>query len=332
MKNTAFDRSKRIIIIGIIVVIVAGLFLALFLWEKNRSEYNGDVPDDLTDSFLEHNGKSYELRNHIETVLVIGVDKFSDSIDQSSYNNDQQADFLMLLVIDNEQKTCSALHLNRDTMTDVTVLGVGGTAVGTVNQQIALSHTYGSGGEDSCENTVDAVSKLLCGVKIDHYVSLTMDAVQILNDMVGGVTVTVLDDLSSMDEELKQGETVNLMGEQALIYVRNRYGLNDSSNASRMERQQQYLKALYLKTLEYVEDHDSFSTEAEIRLSNHMISDCNLTQMDSIFDDVVEYDVSNFYSLEGELTVGEKFMEFYPDENAKKELIISLFCKEDQKQ
>ena len=41
--------------------------------------------------------------------------------------------------------------------------------------QLALAHTYGSGEEDSCENTVLAVENLLYGVGIDHYVSLTMD-------------------------------------------------------------------------------------------------------------------------------------------------------------
>ena len=34
----------------------------------------------------------------------------------------------------------------------------------------------------------------LMDVKIDHYISLTMDSVAVMNDLVGGVEVTVLDD------------------------------------------------------------------------------------------------------------------------------------------
>lgn len=333
MRKTAIDGfrfGRKALLVGLVVLALVGSFVALFLWEKNQSYFSGVGSTGKNDVFLEHDGISYRKRNHTETVLVIGLDKFSDDTDQSSYNNDQQADFLMLLMIDHEQKTCTALHLNRDTMADVTVLGVGGKPIGTVNQQLALAHTYGSGGEDSCENTVKAVSALLYGLPIDHYVSMTMDAVQILNDLVGGVTVRVLDDMTDFDPALKKDETVTLKGEQSLIYVRNRYGLEDSSNAHRMERQRQYLQELFLQTVRYIEKNESFSSEAKILLSDCMISNCTLTQMDAVFEDVVAYGIESFHSLEGENVVGEKFMEFYPNEDAAKELIIDLLCEESE--
>ena len=85
-------------------------------------------------------------------------------------------------------------------MTQIRILGVTGEPAGTFTGQLALAHTYGSGEEDSCENTVLAVSNLLYGMEIDHYVSLTMDGVALLNDLVGGVTVEVLDDFSGIDD------------------------------------------------------------------------------------------------------------------------------------
>ena len=42
---------------------------------------------------------------------------------------------------------------------------------------------------------------------------------------------------------------MTLQGEQALRYVRTRYGLEDSTNSTRMARQQQYINALYAKAL-----------------------------------------------------------------------------------
>mgnify|MGYP000585160404 FL=1 len=68
-----------------------------------------------------------------------------------------------------------------------------------------------------------------------------MDAVPILNDLLGGVEVTVLDDFSGIDDTLIKGETVTLHGDHALTYVRERYGLEDSSNSTRMVRQRQYM-------------------------------------------------------------------------------------------
>lgn len=73
---------------------------------------------------------------------------------------------------------------------------------------------------------------------------MTMGAVPYINDLVGGVPVTVLDDFSGIDDSLVEGETITLKGEQALHYVRIRGGLEDSSNLNRMKRQQQYLESM----------------------------------------------------------------------------------------
>ena len=57
-----------------------------------------------------------------------------------------------------------------------------------------------------------AVSNLLFGIEINHYLSFTMDAVALVNDLVGGVQVEVLDDLTFLDPALRKGETVTLKG------------------------------------------------------------------------------------------------------------------------
>lgn len=193
-----------------------------------------------------YNGGWYARRNDLETVLLMGLDKYAET-EESNYLNNEQSDFLMLLVINKETGACTPIQLNRDTMTKIQILGVRGDVAGTFTGQLALAHTYGSGERDSCLNTAEAVSNLLYGVGIDHYISITMDGVAILNDLVGGVEVEVMDDFSSIDSTLVQGETVTLMGNHALTYVRTRGGLEDSSNLRRMERQRQYLIALQKK-------------------------------------------------------------------------------------
>ena len=166
------------------------LLLGILLWEKLHSDFSVSSDWEMA-GLLEHEGALYRLRDDVKTLLVIGVDKFSEAATGGSYNNDQCADFLLLLVMDHTAKRCSVLQISRDTVTDVTVLGIGGKKTGTVRQQIALSHTYGSGDDDSCRNTARAVSALLGGISVDAYVCLTMDAVGIINEYLVVKSVVV---------------------------------------------------------------------------------------------------------------------------------------------
>ena len=138
---------------------------------------------------IERNGVSYFPRQDITVVLVMGIDQFGPVADSEAYSNRGAADMMMLLIFDEAKEVCNVLHLNRDTMVTMPVLGIGGREAGTYFGQIALSHTYGSGLEDSCENARNTVSDFLYGIQIDHYVAMHMDAIGILNDSVGGVTL-----------------------------------------------------------------------------------------------------------------------------------------------
>ena len=197
-KRNGKRKLMRYLSIALLIIfLLTGAFLLLELWEKRQGNFPEQEPQDTA---IEYNGDKYVINESVESFLIMGLDKFEDAIDNESYNNNQQADFLMLLVFDNEEKKCTAIHLNRDTMVDMNILGVAGQKVGTVYTQLALAHTYGNGKDVSCRNTADAVSGLLNGVKVNHYLSITMDAVPVLNDLLGGVEVTVLDDFTGIDD------------------------------------------------------------------------------------------------------------------------------------
>lgn len=322
--NTKRYILKITAILLLIVLLLSAALLLIDYWEKRQ----GFFPTQETGSsgsVLQYEGKDYVLKDNIETVLIMGLDKFGDAVDNSAYTNDQQADFLLLLVLDNENKTCTALQINRDTMAEMSVLGVAGQKIDTVTKQIALSHTYGNGKEISCHNTAEAVSKLLLGTRVKHYISLTMDAVSAINDLAGGVEVTVNDDFTGIDDTLIKGETVTLLGEHALNFVRTRYGLEDSSNSTRMERQRQYLNALYSKVLQCVQQDDGFIVEASLKTADYIVSDRSVNQLQELFRKISEYQFETIRSLEGRSVVGEQFIEFYPDEASLTKTVIELF-------
>lgn len=322
-------NDKRKLMRGLAVALLAvflltGAFLLLELWEKRQSIF----PEQKTENTVyEYNGVEYVKNEDVESFLILGLDKFEDAINNDSYNNDQRADFLMLLVFDNSEKKFTAVHLNRDTMVNMNVLGVAGQKIGTVNKQLALAHTYGNGRDVSCRNTADAVSELLNGVKVNHYLSITMDAVPILNDLLGGVEVTVLDDFSGIDDTLIKGETVTLHGDHALTYVRERYGLEDSSNSTRMVRQRQYMTAVYDKAMLKIENDDNFVIEASSKLADYIVSDRSVNQLQEIAKKLSQYKFTEIETLEGESVVKDGLMEFRPDADLIDKIVFELFYK-----
>lgn len=270
-------------------------------------------------------GQLYTLKNGLKTVLIMGIDDM-EVLDTERVRNSSQADFLLLAILDPGTSTCTMLQINRDTMTDVPVLSAFGDYMGIEYEQIALAHTYGNGREVSAENTVTAVSRFLYGVPIDNYIALTMGAVPVLNDTAGGVTVTVEDDFTGVDDTLVRGETVTLMGEHALLFVRSRYAMaEDSTNLRRMERQQQYIAALLDQLRERARSSDTFLAELYLKLSDHMIADCGLEELLEYAAAFSDYAFAGIVTPQGEIGRGDRFVEFYPDDAALRELVIDLF-------
>ena len=318
------NLALKIIAVFLCVAIIAVTSLILInIWEKKQLEFKGDGFATATDT-VEYNGQKYTLKENVETLLILGLDKTAQ-ISEDSYNNEMQADFLLLLVIDNDNSECKAIHINRDTIVEMNILGVAGDKVGTTTKQIALSHTYGNGREVSCRNTANAVSKLLMNIKIDHYVSVTMDSVPVINDLVGGVELEVLEDFSEFDKALVKGNTVKLEGQQALTYIRTRYGLDDPSNSTRMIRQKQYIKALYEKAVSAKKADKNFISKVSLKLSNSFVSDCSANKLEAYFKKASEYTFKEILSFKGENKMGEEFIEFYPTEDSLKEIVINAF-------
>ena len=325
MIDTQKKKIIGYILLSFFVLVIRASLLLMYFWEEENSEFGADSDFKMANT-IEYKGKRYKLRDDVQTLLIAGVDKFEDAPAADSYNNDKCADFLVLLVIDRKARTYSTIYLNRDTITDVTVLGVGGKKVGTVKQQLSLAHTYGSGGEDSARNTARAVSAIFGGLRIDRFMTLTMDAVAVLNDAVGGVTLTIQEDLTAADPSFIQGETVTLRGEQALRFVRARGALEDSSNTSRMERQKLYLDALYGQMIAKFKEDDAFSSDVILDLTKFMSTNCSSGELERMMDAFEVIDRAKSYSLTGEYQIGE-YAEFYPNEDSVKEILVHLFYK-----
>lgn len=314
--------TKYIVIVLLCIFVVAAALLVVSIWERGQGKFPAT---DEESNLISFNGKDYLKKEGIESFLVLGIDKFDEG---SGTEEAYQADFLLLLVFDNNEKKCSAIQINRDTMANVNRLDISGNKIESVRKQIALAYNYvyDSSGKISCRNTADSVSDLLHGVKIDHYVSLTMESVSKINDLVGGVEVEILDDFTGIDNTLVRGETVKLVGDQALTYVRTRKGLDDATNAARMKRQEQYLNALEKKLEECSDNDPDFILKAVDEVGQYIVYDSTEYRMKEIADKFREYDFMGICEIEGENSVVDGYMEFYPDEDSILKIVTEKFC------
>lgn len=321
------ERRKILRAVAIILAVAAVIAIGLCViknWEDSRSS-NVTLPTaQIVDDNITVDGVEYAKKKNIETLLVLGLDKYDGEIAADSYSNDRQSDFLMLFVFDHTEGTYSALHINRDTMAEIDVLGIDNQKVSSVTKQLALAHTYGDGKNVSCKNAVRSVSRILNNIEIEHYLSVTMDAVPVINDRVGGVEVTVLDDFSGIDDTLIKDETVTLYGDHALTYVRTRYGMDDSTNSTRMVRQRQYLESLFATAKTAAQQDEDFIIETTIEMSDYLVSDYTIEQLQDLLTCLSEYDFVEIKTIDGDNIIGEDYIEFYPNEDSVEEVILEL--------
>lgn len=307
-----------------------------FLVSRNDTEE--DFDEELykdSDGIVQINGKGYTYNQKIETWLFIGTDASGQEDAEGEEYRGSMADFLLLAVIDKTNKTYGFIQLNRDTITEVRLLQTDGTGFASADIQLCTAHWYGGNPQQSCENTVEAVSKLLGGVTINGYYSLGMEEIPTLNHAVGGVEVTVIGDFSKSDPTLKEGETVLLSDEQAYSYIHNRFDVADETNTQRMERQNQYMKALFDKVHETFKQDPKFLNSLYEQLEDRAVTNTKGRDVSRIISRMADSENKGIYQIEGEIGIGQRLgdgldhVEFYADEESIEKVLMELYHLEE---
>lgn len=272
---------------------------------------------------IKYKGRVYVPKTDVQTILLMGIDH--DDVNQSNGNlYSGQADALALLVIDRKEETYHLLPINRNTMCDVNVLSLGGEVVETRTMAICLSHSYGNGGADSCENTVAAVSRLLLNIPIDSYAALYMNGLPIINDAVGGVTVTIEDDFSQADPSLVMGQEITLTGQQAYNYLRGRMQVGEGLHEDRMRRQQTYVEAYISAAKEKIRSDKSFAATLYQQLQPYLVADLTGKDVNTLAELMSSYQNGGFAALTGESRIVDNHQQFLPDEDSIYTTVLDL--------
>ena len=276
-------------------------------------------------SVITWNGVTYTSKQRVEAYLLMGIDVTGPVVSSPGNYNGGQADAQFLLVLDNEAQTWQMLRLNRDSMVDVPVLDLRGNVIGYERQQLALAHAYGDGTNNSCQNTVDAVSLLLGGQPIDGYAALNMDGIAPFNDAIGGVTVTITSDFTAVDPTLVEGETITLKGQQAMEFVRTRKDVDDQTNLARMERQRIYLEAMKPQLLSLSDQEMLQAVEA---VSDYLVSNIDSQTILELAKKAKSYQEMPELTIDGTNTIEDEHVAYILDEDSLQRVILELFYEE----
>jgi len=271
-------------------------------------------------------GVEYFPRQDITVLMVLGIDQYGKVESSGYYRNKGSADSVMLLIFDEATEECTVLYLNRDTMLTMDVLGVRGEYAGTTYGQLALAHTYGNGLEDSCVNMKNTLMNFLHGMTIDYYVAMNMDAIPILNDAVGGVTVNVTDDFSKVNPSITMGE-LTLKGDQVIDYVRTRKDVGDQKNVTRMARQREYVDGFLLALDEKEHEDIDFAARLYDQLAPYIVTDCSVETLSKIISHYLDYKLLGAITPEGDNRIEEGHYAFYTDEEKLDALCVELFYR-----
>ena len=309
-----------LILLALVIVI---LYSGLQILESTVLQNTEKPAQVTTTKTISRNGIEYFPRQDVTVMMVLGIDQMGPVTSSNYHRNNGAADSIMLLVFDENARDCTVLYLNRDTMLNMDVLGVRGEYAGTAYGQLALAHTYGTGLEDSCQNVKNTLMKYIHGLTIDYYVAMNMDAIPILNDAVGGVTVTVVDDFSKVNPTITMGE-LTLRGDQVIDYVRTRKDVGDQKNVTRMERQKEYVNG-FLKALVEKEQGDiEFLVRMYEQVAPYIVTDCSVTTLSNMLDRYAQFDLKEVVTPEGENRIEDGHYAFYVDEEKLDELIVRL--------
>lgn len=333
-------KKETIFQIGGIIVAAAAFVCAMLALGKMISKKT-TVESDTTTYTVQHQkapsllyeGRNYRMREDMEVIVIMGIDDRKDIGTSNTYVNNSQADVLYVYAIDHANKSFQAFQINRDTFTGVQTYTVDGKKSDIVNMQICLAHGYGKTEEGRCDNTVEAVSALLFDIPIDHYISLNMSAIPVLNDQVGGVTLTIPAGLEGEDPAFKEGATITLTGEQAEKFVRARFNLEDDNNASRMQRQELFLSAWKQQADAKMSADSGFSLSLVFALSDYMVSDMTANALSDLANQLQEYEDLGTIKTVGdtfEPGEGREFREFHVDMDDLQRKVIAVFYEEVQ--
>ena len=221
----------KVLLTCFLLFIIAGLAFAVFTFYKlnQLGTSINEGSEERQPSNLRQEDVNVDKKDPI-SIALFGVDS-----DESRDGLGERSDSIMILSVNPNNDKTVMISIPRDTRTEI----VGNDSVEKIN------HAYAYGGPQMARDSIEN----LMNVPIDHYVSINMDGLKDLIDIVGGVTVVSNSTFEVKGNSYVEGLPYDMDGEEALAFTRSRYQEGSGGDFGRQERQQLVVEALGDKLL-----------------------------------------------------------------------------------
>ncbi|MET8827719.1 LCP family protein [Streptomyces sp. NPDC004610] len=187
-------------------------------------------------------------------ILLIGSDARDSEENQElggareTFGAAPLADVQMLLHLSADRTNMSVISMPRDTLVEIPKCTDpdDGTVYPASDGRVMTNRSLGHGGPGCAVATWQE----LTGIHIDHFMMVDFAGVVSMADAIGGVPVCVDANILSRTSDgkgsglkLEKGTTA-IQGEQALEWLRTRYGFEDGSDLARAKAQHMYMNSM----------------------------------------------------------------------------------------
>lgn len=221
----------KILFMSFLLVIIAGVTFAGFTFYKlnQLGATINDGAEERQPSKLRREDVNVDDKDPI-SIALFGIDS-----DETREGLGERSDSIIILSVNPNTNKTVMVSIPRDTRAEI----VGNDSVEKIN------HAYAYGGPQMAKDSIEN----LMNVPIDHYVSINMDGLKDLIDIVGGVTVVSNSTFEVKGNSYVEGLPYDMYGEEALAFIRSRYENGSGGDFGRQERQQLVIEALGDKLL-----------------------------------------------------------------------------------
>lgn len=325
--NDGTASNNKGVMIGSIIMIVGVLMIGVSLVVRhiNQTNQQYDVKDDTTEeqfqSEITEDGVTYHYNYNSYNILLMGIDTSENR--ETAWGG--QSDTMLLLSMDKKDNTLRIINIPRDTMAKVDVYDQDGNYQSTKILQITLQHAYGDGGVSSNVHAVKAVRRLFHQIPIDGYCSITMDGIAAINDSVGGVTITLEDEIPAFSD-YQVGDEILLLGNDAQTYLRYRDTSRSGSSLERVARQNDYMQKLLAGMKKEIAGNSNYAVSLYDELGDEVVTNLSITQLTDLQNIIADdgYD-GTIQTLAGEMVSTDLYDEYHVDEDALDQMILDVF-------
>lgn len=313
--------------------------------QRMRNEYEQKLQQTIPwqDGWVTYGDIVYEYKEECLNFLLMGIDR-SGKLDKDTDLSDWsagQADTIFLISLDTREKKISVIGIPRNAMVNLEIYNEEKECIDTIYNQICLQYGYAGGGELGLNKMKDSVSDLFFGLPIHGACAVSFDAIGVVTDRLGGIAVTIPDDMTAYNKSYTAGSTVILNGKNVVPYLRYRDYNTLGSPTTRLTRQKEFMKVAIAKAVQEAKKNPTIVKEIYEAILPYMNTDITMDKAVYLAAQSLDYSVtdSSFYQLTGEdkredfvqpQGTSDFYDDFYLDEEYLKEILMEVFYRKVQ--